>query len=673
VSLIVFENVSLGYGRKQLVEHLDLRIDARDRVGLVGPNGSGKTSLLRLMAGEITPDQGDVRLRRNLRVGYLPQDIPVGGGKTVLQTVQGSVPGRAELDARLVAAEAELERARRDDVGEAKLMEVARTIAEVHEQVDHFERDYSEHEAHRILAGLGFTEADHARDVAELSGGWKMRALLAALLFQKPDLLLLDEPTNHLDLPSVAWLGSFMRSYPHSFVLICHDREFLDEQIDRVVSFEPEGIRSFKGNYEQYTRQRAEEEVVLLNQARNLQREREKAEAFITRFRAQANKAKAVQSRIKQLAKMDEVQTFERRRVLRFSFPPCERAGNEVIEIEGLTKAFGENTVLNGVDLWVRRGERVGIIGVNGAGKTTLLRLIAGELQADAGAVRLGHKVKVGHFAQHHADALDGRRTIFEEVSARNPRASETAVRTLLGTFLFSDEDVDKPVGVLSGGERARVALARMLIDPGNLLLLDEPTNHLDLESSESLAESLTTFDGTVVFVSHNRSFVRKLATRIWDVSGGRVEIYPGTLDDYLDRHRGEPGNALGEPAAEPEVEVRESKATSTALAAPVRSRSEKQARKREEARRRAERAKLVGPLQKEAAALEAKIEALEAAQRKRNLLLADPELYDDPPRRERVLGEYQQDAAAVAELTERWELVSARLEATLVELNEAD
>jgi ATP-binding cassette, subfamily F, member 3 len=673
VSLIVFENVSLGYGRKQLVEHLDLRIDGRDRVGLVGPNGSGKTSLLRLMAGEVTPDHGDVRLRRQLRVGYLPQDIPVSGGSSVLQTVQGSVPGRAELDAGLEAAEAELEQAKRDGADESRLMEVAEVIADLHEQIDHFERDYSEHEAHRILAGLGFSEADHGRDIAELSGGWKMRTLLAALLFQKPDLLLLDEPTNHLDLPSVAWLGTFLRGYAHAFVLICHDREFLDEQIDRVVSFEPEGVRTFKGNYEQYVRQRAEEEVVLLAQARNLQREREKAEAFITRFRAQANKAKAVQSRIKQLAKMDEVPTFERRRVLRFSFPPCERAGDEVLKIEGLAKSFGDHAVLSGVDLWVRRGERVGIIGVNGAGKTTLLRLIAGELQSDAGAVRLGHKVKVGHFAQHHADALDGRRTVFDEISARNPRASATSVRTLLGTFLFSDEDVDKPIGVLSGGERARVALARMLVDPGNLLLLDEPTNHLDLDSSESLAESLTTYDGTVVFVSHNRSFVRKLATRIWDVADGRVEIYPGSLDDYLDRHRGDSADATTASSGRP-VEVRADHATPATQAMPVsapvvRTRGEKQAKKREEARRRAERAKVVGPLEREAAQVEAKIEALEATQRERNLLLADPALYDDPPRRERVLGEYQRDAAALAELTERWELAQSRLEAALEEL----
>ena len=330
--------------------------------------------------------------------------------------------------------------------------------------------------------------------------------------------------------------------------------------------------------------------------------------------------------------------------------------------------------VLRDVDLWVRRGERIGIIGVNGAGKTTLLRMLAGELAPDAGAVRLGHKVKVGHFAQHHADALSGSRTILEEVAARNPRASATAVRTLLGTFLFSDEDVEKPVGVLSGGERARVALARMLIDPGNLLLLDEPTNHLDLESSESLAESLTTFDGTVVFVSHNRSFVRKLATRIWDVADGRVVIYPGTLDDYLDRHRGEADTSSdAKPTPEPGSTQVQPKPGPAVASPPVRTREDRQAKKREEARRRAERAKAVGPLEREAAELEARIEALEATQRERNLQLADPALYDDPPRRERVLGEYQRDAAELSELTERWELAQARLEAALSELDPVD
>ena len=681
MSLIVLEGVSLAFGKKELFSGLDLRIGARDRVGLVGVNGSGKSSLMRMLAGQARPDSGAVRPRRALRIGYLPQDIPAEGGTTVLRTVLDSVPGRASVDEELREAEEELARAQAEGADEETMMGAAERLADAHERVAHFEAHYSEHEAHVILAGLGFSDSDHDRDTGELSGGWRMRAHLAALLFQRPELLLLDEPTNHLDLPSVAWFGDFLRRYPHGFVLICHDREFLNEQIDRVVSLEVEGVRVYRGNYEQYRRQRAEEEVVLENQAKNLQREREQAERFITRFRAQANKAKAVQSRVKALAKMDEVVTFARREVMRLRFPPCERAGAQVIHVEGLRKAYGDHVVFPSLELRVQRGEKIGIIGKNGAGKTTLLKMLAGELPHDAGTITMGHKVKVGYYAQHHAEALQSGSTVFEEVSAANPRAGATRVRTLLGSFLFHDEDVDKPIDVLSGGERARVALAQILIDPGNVLLMDEPTNHLDLESSEALAEALTTFDGTLVFVSHNRSFIRTLATRIWDVADGRVETYPGTLDEYIDRHR-DPQRAASAAEAEPgrgkagRVEAVEATPKAAAPVTkrrelpklpvderPGETREQRRNRKRDEARRRAERTKALGPLQKRVRELEVRIEQLESQQRERNLQLADPALYEDPKQRDALLAEYQRDGVELGELTDAWELAQAELE----------
>lgn len=724
------QGVCLAFGKKDLLRDLDLRVGAHDRVGLVGVNGSGKSSLMRLLAGHTQPDAGTVRGRRGLRIGYLPQDIPPHGGTTVLRTVTGSVPGRDQIDQELAQAEAEMKQAEASGQEEA-MMAAAERLADAHERRAHFDTHYSEHEAHRILAGLGFTDADHHRDVGELSGGWRMRAHLAALLFQRPELLLLDEPTNHLDLPSVAWFGEFLRRYAHGFVLICHDREFLSEQIERVVSLEVEGVRQYRGNYEQYRRQRVEEEVVLVNQAKNLQREREQAERFITRFRAQANKARAVQSRVKALEKMDEVVTFTRREVMRLRFPPCERAGAQVIGVEGLRKAFGDHVVFPGVDLRVARGEKIGIIGKNGAGKTTLLKMLAGELRHDAGEIALGHKVKVGYYAQHHADTLDASRTVFEEVAAANPRASATRVRTLLGSFLFHEEDVDKPVNVLSGGERARVALARILIDPGNVLLMDEPTNHLDLDSSEALAEALSTFDGTLVFVSHNRSFIRTLATRIWDVADGGVQTYPGTLDEYLDWHRdpergpkaGEGAPPGGRDASGPSSSKgpsnkgksknksknknkskgeddgqgrrdaqnrsddsgkrggpgkRSGNAGASSKSAeasepikPALTREQRKARKRQEAQRRAERAKALGPLQKKVQQLEARIEQLETRQREQNLALADPALYDDPKRRDALLAEVQRDSAELGELTDAWELAQAELEQAQAQLDD--
>lgn len=675
MSLVVFESVSLGFGKKQIVEDLDLRIGRSDRVGLVGPNGSGKSSLLKLMASEISSDGGTVRWQRDLRIGYLPQELPTEGGRTLLETVLSSVPGRDALEEARVRSEAELEaaQARGDDDA---MMEAATWIAEVHEHLASFDQNYSPYEAQSILAGLGFKDSDHGRDLHEFSGGWRMRAMLAALLFQRPDLLLLDEPTNHLDLPSVAWFSAFLRGYNQAFVLICHDREFLNEQIDRVVALEPEGVRQFRGNWEHYVKQRAEEEVVLENQARNLSRERDKAEQFINRFRAQANKAKAVQSRIKQLEKMDEVQTFERRRVMRFHFPPSPRTGNETLRIDGLVKAYGERVVLREVDLRVARGEKIGIIGVNGAGKTTLLRTIAQEIPYDAGTITFGHGVKLGYYAQHHADALDLNHTIFEEVAAHNRAQSETAVRTLLGSFLFSDDDVDKPIRVLSGGERARVALAKLLVSPGTLVMMDEPTNHLDLESSESLAESLSTFDGTLIFVSHNRAFVRRLATKIWNVEGGRVDIYPGTLDEYMERHggaptssgarassasSGSPGKAVAGGSRQTSGSADPSPGGSPAKTAGTR--DERRTRKREDAQRRTELHRRVGPLKTKVQRLEAEIEVLEQNQRQRNLELADPEVYAQDARRNVLLNAYQRDSTALAELNEAWEAATAELE----------
>ncbi len=676
----MFETVSLGFGKKTIVEDLSLRLGASDRIGLIGPNGSGKTSLLRMLSGQQGVDKGSIRFARGVRVGYLAQDLVVEGGQTLSAFVVNSVPGRAELDGLLAEAEAELASAQAafdaapGEAEQERLMEIAERLADVHERVAHFDAHYTEHEALRILAGLGFLASDSGRDLGEFSGGWKMRAVLAALLFQQPDLLLLDEPTNHLDMPSVAWFAAYLKRYQRAFILVSHDREFLNEQISRVVSFEPEGVRTFGGNYEGYLKQRVEEEVLLENRAKNLAREREKAEQFIERFRAQASKASGVQSRVKALEKMDEVKTFVRRQVMRFEFPPCERGGDVSIRVEGLRKAYGDHVVLEGVDLVVRRGEKIGIIGVNGAGKTTLLRAIAGEVPIEGGTIGFGNRVKVGYYAQHHADTLHGDRTLFEEVSAVDQSAGQTRVRSVLGAFLFSGDDVDKKIRVLSGGERARVALARLLVKPGNVMLMDEPTNHLDLDSSESLAESLRGYDGTLLFVSHNRSFVRKLATRIWDVSGGKVETYPGTLDEYMESMR---RRRDGEPEVKGEKALQAARPVHVQAVPVPGNRSEKPAPepvrgkvdRRREAELRNERNKVLGPMRKKVAEMEARIAALEVDQKQRSAALADPATYADDKLRMRLLGEYQRDADTLEQLTGRWEIAVAELESAEAEL----
>ncbi len=670
MSLVVLEDVSLYFGERCIVDELSLRIAAGDRIGVIGPNGSGKTTLLRLIAREQAPDGGTIRRASGIRVGYLPQDIAIEGGTALLPFVLDSVPGREELKERAAELEAELAgRAPDDDADET--MELATRLAELHEKLTHFEIHYTEHEARRILAGLGFSTEDGERDLGELSGGWKMRAVLAALLFQRPDVLLLDEPTNHLDMPSVAWFSGFLKSYGGAFLLISHDREFLNEQIARCVTFEVEGVRQYKGNYDEYLRLREEELVILQARAKNLQKKKEKTEQFINRFRAKASKATQVQSKIKALEKMDEVHVYEDRRTMRFTFPPSERAGAEVLTTRKLAKSYGDLRVFSDVDLTVARGEHIGIIGVNGAGKTTLLKVIAGEIESTGGSVELGHNVKVSYYAQHHAETLDPERTIFEEVYGHSKDAGVTRVRTLLGAFLFSGDDVEKKIKVLSGGERARVALAKMLVDPGNVMLMDEPTNHLDLASSEALAEALATYDGTLVFVSHNRSFVRRLASRIWDVADGHVETYPGTLDEYMYAMQ-----QRDEGASDPAPSRGQGDGAGKAMSASPdvgksrkRSKADDKERKRREAEARNVKSKKLRPLQKRAEELEARIAELEGEQKERATALEDPDVYGDEAKRFAILTELQTTQDKLEELTERWAGVSEEIEAAEREL----
>jgi len=676
MSLVVLDEVTLFFADRMIFDAASLRLGHGDRVGLIGPNGSGKTTLLKVIAGEQEIDDGKVTRANGVRIGWLPQDISITGGRSLIDMILSSVPGRKELDERLAAAEAALEDATRSGAEEQTLLDLAGEVGELHERIDHFERFFGEHEALAILAGLGFQPGDEKRDIGELSGGWKMRGVLAGLLFQRPDVLLLDEPTNHLDMPSVAWFSEFLKRWNRCFVLISHDREFLNEQIDRVASLEPEGLRIYPGNYEKYVQQRAEEETILAGRAKNLARERERLQRFVDRFRAQANKAAAVQSRVKMLEKMESVETYEKRAVMRFSFPPTERCVAEPLRVEGLKKAYGDHVVFPGIDLTVRRGEKIGIIGVNGAGKTTLLRMLAGELPHDGGTIRIGNDVRVGYYAQHHADTLDLSATVYEVVQRASPETPPSRVRSILGAFRFSGDDVDKPVKVLSGGEKARVALARLLVKPGNLLLMDEPTNHLDLASSESLAESLKTFDGTLVFVSHNKSLIRTLATKIWNVEpdGGssRVDTYQGTFDEYLysmaQRRMAVAVDGDGSQRRDPRGQAKAG-AGATEVA---KSREDDKARKRREAEARQKRSARLGPLEKQVAQLEERIGVLEAEQKARSTELADPTVYEQAARRNKLLGEFQAAADKLEELTARWESAMAELEAARAELADA-
>ena len=641
-TLATVHNATLALGGETLFDGLSLQVHEGDHIGLVGPNGSGKSSLLRMLAGTIEADGGNIKLAPHVHVGFLPQEIESFPDQAVFPFVYDSVPGRTELREDLERHERRLSELQASGQGgEDALVAAASEVAELHERIAALDTRFSEHEAKRILHGLGFSQKDHKRPLSELSGGWKMRAVLASLLFQKPGLLLLDEPTNHLDMPSVAWFSRFLSNYDQAIFLVSHDREFLNEQVNRVVSFEPEGVRIFRGNYERYLQQREEESQLLENRAKNLEREKAHLEQFVRRFRAKASKAAQVQSRVRKLEKMDEVELHRSARQAHFSFPPTERGARIPMRVDELSKSFGDHLVLDQVSLAVERGDHVAIVGPNGAGKTTLLKILAGEIKASGGRIHLPGQSEVRYFAQHHAEALNLDHTVLQEVTTSSEGASNERIRGVLGALLFDSLGVDKRVSVLSGGERARVALAKILINPGNVLLMDEPTNHLDLQTTEALTDALATYDGTLLFVSHNRAFIRRLATKLWVVHDGGVESYAGTLDDYIWSCQERDVTPATEAAIKP--------------AAGKKSRQEHKEERRKAAELRAQRNRKMKPLEKRVQELEQTIATLEKTIAEHNEELSKPEVYEDAARRDTLLRDVAEAQVKLEMAFEEW------------------
>ena len=633
MSLLHAKDLHLRFGPKIVLDGASFAIGHHDRVGLIGPNGSGKTSLMRILAGQQEPDAGSVQLVRKAVAGYLPQEVAALPKGTLIEGVLASVPGRAHLESRLAAAEAAMAAAR----DAAEQLEVAEDLAELHEELAHHEERYGRHRAEEILTGLGFLQRQHERPATELSGGWRMRAALAGLLLQDPELLLLDEPTNHLDVPTLEWFDAFLRRSKKALLLVRHDREFLDRQIDRVLSFEVEGLRSYAGNYERYLDLRAAELDFLEAQAERQQRKRAQLQAFIDRFRAKATKARQVQSRIKQLEKEEVVEVREERATVSFRFPDAPRSGREVARLDSVFKSYGDKIVYRNLQAQVLRGERIAVIGLNGAGKTTLLKLLAGETAPDAGSIALGHNVQLGYFAQHHTEKLRPERTVLEEIWSLVPDRPQSWVRGVLGAFLFSGDDVDKRIAVLSGGERARVSLARLLVVPSNFLLMDEPTNHLDLDSSEALIGALQGYQGTLLFVSHNRSFVNGLATHVWEVRDGGIDAQPGDLDDWSARR------------ARARVDSHQSTVDSGRTNAE---RASRQARAQERERRAA----VLKPLQGKVAQTEARIAELEKAKKELEAQLADASIFADATRSTPLIKAHREASSELDVLYPRWE-----------------
>jgi len=529
--MIQLASAGKRFGHKMLFEGANWLITPHDRVGLVGANGTGKSTLMKVLAGLETLDYGTHSEAKGISAGYLPQDGLSLAGCTVFAEC-------LSVFADLQALERELETltGRMSELDHASA-EYAQ-VAERYHRIEHefLTRDGYAIEAKvgTVLSGLGFGKEDWQRQTEEFSGGWQMRIALAKLLLQQPNLLLLDEPTNHLDLEARNWLEEYLGDYPHAYVLISHDRYFLDTTVDKIAEIWNKQLHFYSGNYDRYLAQKTQRREQIEAAYRN-QRERiEQLEVFINRFRYQATKAKQVQSRIKELEKIERIELPEEEQTIHFSFPQPKPSGRIVAEFNTVAKSYGEKEVFREVSFVIERGDRVALVGVNGAGKSTLIKLLAGAEKLTGGEYRLGHNVQNDYFAQDQYKELDAEARILDDLGNLSPRSTQTELRTLLGCFLFSGDDVFKRIGVLSGGERNRYALLRMLLHPANFLLLDEPTNHLDMRAKDVLLEALSKYTGTVVFVSHDRYFIDKLATRVFEVGGGKVEIYPGNYEDYL-------------------------------------------------------------------------------------------------------------------------------------------
>ncbi|HWP65817.1 MAG TPA: ABC-F family ATP-binding cassette domain-containing protein, partial [Candidatus Limnocylindria bacterium] len=530
--MLSLSGISKAFGGQQVLNDVTWAVSDGSRVGLAGPNGAGKSTLLRILASEIEPDRGTVALPKGARVGYLPQHIYGVRGISVRAQAMTAFAELHELEARRAHLEHELATVDPSDPRYADVMERYMAVCE---EWEHRGRYDTEAEAETVLHGLGFGDEDMDRDCGELSGGWQMRVALATLLLRRPDVLLLDEPTNYLDLEARTWLEEFLVAYPGTVILVAHDRYFLDVAVDHIAEVLNGRVTDYPMNYSRYLVERE----ARLEQARaayaNQQEEIERIEAFISRFRYQASKAALVQSRIKQLEKIERLPPPEgHERTLKIRLPEAKRSGRVVLELAGAVKSYGERRVYDGVDLLIERGQRVALVGPNGAGKTTLLKILAGVLPLDGGVRKLGDKVELGYFAQDHAEMLDESRTVLEEMMRAASLDTAPFVRNLLGAFLFSGDAVDKRIGVLSGGERSRLALAKLLLSPANCLLLDEPTNHLDLTAKEILLDALKGYGGTIVIVAHDRYLLDELPTQVIEVGGGQAVRYLGNYEDYL-------------------------------------------------------------------------------------------------------------------------------------------
>jgi ATPase subunit of ABC transporter with duplicated ATPase domains len=530
--MIRLDNISKQNGHQILFIEASAALQRGEKIGLVGPNGAGKTTLFRMIKGEEPPDEGQVAIDRGITIGYFSQDVGEMSGHSAVTEVMNGAGPVSEVAAELKTLEAAMTDPERADEMEA-ILERYGEVQGRFEELDGYALDAR---AREVLSGLGFSQEMMDGDVGKLSGGWKMRVALARILLMRPDAMLLDEPSNHLDLESLIWLENFLRGYDGALLMTSHDREFMNRIVNKIIEIDGGTLATYSGNYEFYEAQRAQNEKQQQAQFERQQAMLAKEIKFIERFKARASHAAQVQSRVKKLDKIERVEPPRRRQSVAFEFQPAPRSGEDVVSLKKVHKGYGSRTIYEDLDFSVRRKERWCVMGVNGAGKSTLLKLVTGSTEPDGGIVQIGGSVKLGYFAQHAMDLLDGENTVFEELEETFPQAGQGALRTLAGCFGFSGDDVEKRCRVLSGGEKARLVMAKMLFDPPNFLVLDEPTNHLDIATKEMLIAALSEYEGTMLFVSHDRHFLAALSNRVLELTPDGIHTYGGGYTEYVAR-----------------------------------------------------------------------------------------------------------------------------------------
>ena len=642
--MIYLQNLQKQFGKKVIFNDVSFHLRPGEKVGLIGENGMGKTTLFRVIVGEQPLDAGQVILRKGAKAALLAQEL-VTRDETILERVVMGDPefGRVKRQLELVE---------NDETQREKFPnEWGKRYGDLHHDFERLGGYEREARAKAILSGLGFKEGQWSKALKEFSGGWRMRVELALLLLQSPDVLLLDEPTNHLDLKSVVWLEGFLKTYEGSVLLISHDRRFLNGLVSRIAELDRGALTAYTGNYDIYEVQKAEREEQLIAQAANQQRRVAEIERFVERFRAKNTKATQVQSRIKMLNKMEKVETATRTKSVHFRFPQPARTGRIVMELKDIDKSYGPVQVYKNFSIQLERGWRVALVGENGAGKSTLLKLLAGVVGHDKGEVRLGANVTRAYYAQHHAETLNPGQTVYESLDEAGGHLMRTQKHSILGAFLFSGDDVDKKVSILSGGERSRLSLARMLTAPTSLILLDEPTNHLDMRSTEFLAAALADFEGSLCTISHDREFLDGIINRVWEVDNGKVKEYVGNYSEY-------------EWAKEKEAAAAELKESSTEPLTNSATQNDKD-RKRQEAEERNKRHRLLKPLKDKLQVVEKNLEEIMHTKSKVELELADPGIYQED-QKSRLLQTLDQQKKLASEengLLGDWEEISSRIE----------